>query len=261
MSLRPHSRRSKSHGFTLIELLVVISIISLLVAILLPALTNAREAGRRTRCLSNLRQQYLGFYSYYIDASGWLPINPHYAGPGDGDYSPAWGQSDDDMVNDVTYGPSGWYLVIEQESRFTVNVTDCPSMDFRVGQQTIGAAVELHYGYRHNTDRVEFRNWRFANTTAPYYQQNLFDDSRRLERALLTESAGYRKNATTGAINVQTVSIPVRKWSHLEGGHYAAHDGSAKWLSNLANDWPASEEWPYYGWGPWGLDGAMGIFE
>lgn len=48
--------RHRASGFTLIELLVVISIISLLVAILLPALSVAREASRTSQCLANLKQ-------------------------------------------------------------------------------------------------------------------------------------------------------------------------------------------------------------
>ncbi|MBL7650148.1 MAG: type II secretion system protein, partial [Candidatus Hydrogenedentes bacterium] len=49
--------RSRTRAFTLIELLVVIAIISLLMAILLPWLTNAREQARRVKCLANLQQQ------------------------------------------------------------------------------------------------------------------------------------------------------------------------------------------------------------
>lgn len=57
-----------SHGFTLVELLVAVGIIAALIAILLPVLGRARESGRRTECLSNLRQLGLAF-SMYADAN------------------------------------------------------------------------------------------------------------------------------------------------------------------------------------------------
>ena len=55
-------------GFTLIELLVVIAIIALLMAILMPALNRAREQGKRTACLNNLRQLAMGWILYADDS-------------------------------------------------------------------------------------------------------------------------------------------------------------------------------------------------
>src|SRR5689334_1643136 len=65
-------RRSNSRGFTLIELLVVVAIISLLAALLLPALQSARERARRAICVSNLRQWGVSIQSYSAENTGRL---------------------------------------------------------------------------------------------------------------------------------------------------------------------------------------------
>jgi prepilin-type N-terminal cleavage/methylation domain-containing protein/prepilin-type processing-associated H-X9-DG protein len=63
----------KSERFTLIELLVVISIISILVSMLLPALNKAREMARQASCRSNLKQMGTAVTFYVDDSDGYIP--------------------------------------------------------------------------------------------------------------------------------------------------------------------------------------------
>lgn len=76
--MRLHTRRP--HAFTLVELLVVIGIIALLIGILLPTLSKARESAKTVKCASNLRVVGQGVAAYVVNFRGTLPNSYVYEG-------------------------------------------------------------------------------------------------------------------------------------------------------------------------------------
>jgi prepilin-type processing-associated H-X9-DG protein len=92
-------------GFTIVELLVVISIVVLLIAMLLPSLSGARESARNMFCQSVLRQTAAANASYTNDYDGWLIYNTYGGGSWNGqNYTKYWA-TDPDFLDRIGLSP------------------------------------------------------------------------------------------------------------------------------------------------------------
>src|SRR5262249_8644985 len=132
--------RKRLIAFTLVELLVVIGIIAVLIAILLPSLSRARESARRVACLSNMRQIGLAATMYMNDNKGWMP--PCSRKQTSGVYSGSWLPVDEVGPNvgvvDNSAPPNSLRLLVQPPwglggSKYLANadVFFCPSDEHR----------------------------------------------------------------------------------------------------------------------------------
>ena len=96
------------NAFTLIELLVVIAIIAILMAVLMPALHRAREGGKRSSCLSNLKQLTLA-WNMYADENDDRLVN---GATGYSNRNMAWGDHSRELAWIDTLDNSSWDVQI-----------------------------------------------------------------------------------------------------------------------------------------------------
>lgn len=137
-------KRGRVVGFTLSELLVAIAIISVLMALLLPAVQSAREAARRATCKNHMKQLSLAIHNY-ADSHNTLPINTSFNSPlSENSASRSWLQGILPFLErgdlDSRIIPGGTLLLNKAMAEKVVAVFICPS-DTHQGQAAIRADV------------------------------------------------------------------------------------------------------------------------
>ncbi len=120
--------RRQSSAFTLIELLVVIAIIAILAALLLPALSSAKEKARRTGCVNSLHQLGLALHMYGGDNNDKLPQGYR-----------------DDGVTHTIWISTNTFNAIRQYS--ATNMSTCPSLGGTFQYSVAGIGWVIGYSY------------------------------------------------------------------------------------------------------------------
>lgn len=150
-------RVGRAAAFTLIELLVVVAVIALLIAILLPSLAGARDAGRSVICLSNMRQIGVGLIGYALDYKGQIwesghpsPLRFWYAQP----TNPLVANTGLTGANPVVIGPA--FVYMNNADR----IFGCPTNQRKSPANIVGSATDPFWQSPQNSlQRVLFNEF------------------------------------------------------------------------------------------------------
>ena len=237
------SRRHNS--FTLIELLVVIAIISVLAALLLPALTTAREKGRRVVCSSNLHQLGVAFYTYIDDYDSRIPLIclTHCVGGGAGQLG--WNVASASMNTLVT-------TYLGQTSFPYGTILRCPSAAKPSNWPSVWWNFDSSYVWHANN----FGGYDTCNPAKSEFLQRPYPNFRLVNLEKMQQWGGYpvvlfidRVNVTYGTDDRPSLyTNHINHDGRIAGGNVALLDGSVPWYAYLSRaSWSQTNNWEWGG--------------
>ena len=220
------ARRRPPRAFTLVELLVVLGIIALLISILLPSLSKARDQAVKVQCASNIRQWGAALQMYSSDNKGFLPFNgAARTGVPVGGRDLSWNSS---VMQDFFEN----YLVKNQpvDQRQKDNVLYCPSQEWHrlASNDPTGTGGLIGYFYLPHREPGGAGN-------SMVYDPPGFPDGK--EWVTKKKFAGRYRNAPLASDMLQW-NDSTASWayytSHLkgdkpQGGNFLFEDGHVAW--------------------------------
>lgn len=219
----------RKKGFTLVELLVVISVISLLMAILVPALARTRQQGKTVMCLSNLRQLVIAAYLYANSNDGYYPIA--YMGMEIKPQTTTIYEWDFIAIKDWSSGKEEIIPGILWRGETIEKIHQCPS--YKGSSNTIYDSP--YTGYNYNTSYIGHGIYEKTVTPARMVQVKRPSD------CALFGDGGYADGANkfmrapwpSQGDNFFPRSAGTQDYRHLEKTNVAYCDGSARSTSEL----------------------------